>query len=134
MCSRPIWTGTNWQPRWRCQISVADPDRPRHHARRSLLGACGRCGRHRAAIKKTLYIGFFAFLIGNFNKLAKIIFDSFSGLGLKAAGSGLSAADFLHPGRIAQVGLDAGTPILTATGQLMGYVSFFEILFRSPSS
>ena len=77
-------------------------------------------------IKKTLYIGFFAFLIGNFNKLAKIIFDSFSGLGLKAAGSGLSAADFLHPGRIAQVGLDAGTPILTAAGQLMGYVSFFE--------
>ena len=64
-------------------------------------------------IKKTLYIGFFAFLIGNFNSLAKIIFDSFSGLGLKAAGSGLSAADFLHPGRIAQVGLDAGTPILT---------------------
>jgi type IV secretion system protein TrbL len=77
-------------------------------------------------IKKTPYIGFFAFLIGNFNRLAKIIFDSFSGLGLKAAGSGLSAADFLHPGRIAQVGLDAGTPILTAAGQLMGYVSFFE--------
>jgi type IV secretion system protein TrbL len=43
-----------------------------------------------------------------------------------AAGSGLSAADFLHPGRIAQVGLDAGTPILAAAGQLMGYVSFFE--------
>jgi type IV secretion system protein TrbF len=62
-------------------------------------------------IKKTLYIGFFAFLIGNFNRLAKIIFDSFSGLGPKAAGSGLSAADFLHPGRIAQVGLDAGKPI-----------------------
>ena len=77
-------------------------------------------------IKKTLYIGFFAFLIGNFNKLSKIIFDSFSGLGLKAAGSGLSATDFLHPGRIAQVGLDAGMPILTAAGQLMGYVSFFE--------
>jgi type IV secretion system protein TrbL len=77
-------------------------------------------------IKKTLYIGFFAFLIGNFNGLAKIIFDSFSGLGLKAAGSGLSATDFLHPGRIAQVGLDAGTPILAAAGQLMGYVSFFE--------
>jgi type IV secretion system protein TrbL len=77
-------------------------------------------------IKKTLYIGFFAFLIGNFNKLSEIIFNSFSGLGLKAAGSGLSASDFLHPGRIAQVGLDAGTPILAAAGQLMGYVSFFE--------
>ncbi len=77
-------------------------------------------------IKKTLYIGFFAFLIGNFNKLSEIIFNSFSSLGLKAAGSGLSANDFLHPGRIAQVGLDAGTPILQAAGQLMGYVSFFE--------
>jgi len=29
-------------------------------------------------IKKTLYIGFFAFLIGNFNKLSEIIFNSFS--------------------------------------------------------
>ncbi len=77
-------------------------------------------------IKKTLYIGFFAFLIGNFNKLSEIIFNSFSSLGLQAAGSGLSANDFLHPGRIAQVGLDAGTPILAAAGQLMGYVSFFE--------
>jgi type IV secretion system protein TrbL len=77
-------------------------------------------------IKKTLYIGLVAFLIGNFNKLSKIIFDSFSGLGPKAAGSGLSASDFLHPGRIAQVGLDAGKPILDAAGQLMGYVSFFE--------
>src|ERR1700745_2219372 len=45
-------------------------------------------------IKKTLYGGFFAFLIGNFNSLAKIIFNSFSGLGLKAAGSSLSAAPF----------------------------------------
>ncbi len=35
-------------------------------------------------VKKMLYIGFFAFLIGNFNGLAKIIFDSFSGLSLKA--------------------------------------------------
>lgn len=74
-------------------------------------------------IKKTR---FFAFLIGNFNKLSKIIFDSFSGLGLKAAGSALSATDFLHPGRTVQVGLDAGKPILEAAGPLMGYVSFFE--------
>ena len=59
-------------------------------------------------VKKTLYVGFFAFLIGNFNGLARIVFDSFSGLGLKAAGSGLSADQFLQPGRIAQVGIDAG--------------------------
>src|SRR5260221_9223757 len=52
-------------------------------------------------IKKTLYVGFFAFLIGNFNGLAKIVFNSFAGLGLKAAGSGLSADQLLQPGRIA---------------------------------
>jgi type IV secretion system protein TrbL len=77
-------------------------------------------------VKKTLYVGFFAFLIGNFNGLAKIVFNSFTGLGLKAAGSGLSADQFLQPGRLAQVGIDAGKPILQAASQLMGFVSFFE--------
>jgi type IV secretion system protein TrbL len=77
-------------------------------------------------IKKTLYIGFFAFIIGNFNRLAGIVFQSFSGLGLKAGGSSLSADTLLQPGRVAQVGIDAGTPILKAAGDLMGYVSFFE--------
>jgi type IV secretion system protein TrbL len=77
-------------------------------------------------VKKTLYVGFFALLIGNFNSLAQIIFNSFAGLGLRAAGSSLSADQFLHPGRIAQVGIDAGKPILQAAGQLMGFVSFFE--------
>lgn len=77
-------------------------------------------------IKKTLYVGFFALLIGNFNGLAQIIFNSFAGLGLKAAGSSLSPEQLLQPGRIAQVGIDAGKPILQAAGQLMGFVSFFE--------
>ncbi|MES0031470.1 P-type conjugative transfer protein TrbL [Mesorhizobium sp. M0040] len=77
-------------------------------------------------VKKTLYIGFFAFIIGNFNRLAGIVFESFSGLGLKAGGSALSGAALLQPGRVAQVGVDAGNPILEAASQLMGYVSFFE--------
>ena len=77
-------------------------------------------------VKKTLYVGFFALLIGNFNGLAQVVFNSFTGLGLKAAGSGLSADHFLQAGRLAQVGIDAGKPILQAAGQLMGFVSFFE--------
>lgn len=77
-------------------------------------------------VKKTLFVGVFAYLIGNWNSLARIVFESFSGLGLKASGSGLSAADFLRPGRIAQVGIDAGRPILEAISGLMGYVAFFE--------
>ena len=68
----------------------------------------------------------FAYLIGNWNNLARIVFESFAGLGLKASGTGLSSADFLRPGRIAQVGIDAGRPILDSISGLMGYISFFE--------
>ncbi|MCP3459675.1 P-type conjugative transfer protein TrbL [Bradyrhizobium sp. CCGUVB23] len=77
-------------------------------------------------VKKTLFVGVFAYLIGNWNSLARIVFESFAGLGLKASGTSLSSADFLRPGRIAQVGLDAGRPILDSISSLMGYVSFFE--------
>lgn len=77
-------------------------------------------------VRKTLFVGVFAYLIGNWNNLARIVFESFAGLGLKASGSGLSSADFLRPGRIAQVGIDAGRPILDSISGLMGYVSFFE--------
>jgi type IV secretion system protein TrbL len=77
-------------------------------------------------VKKTLFVGVFAYLIGNWNSLSRIVFESFAGLGLKASGTGLSEADFLRPGRIAQVGLDAGRPILDSISGLMGYVSFFE--------
>src|ERR1700694_4889567 len=75
-------------------------------------------------VKKTLYVGFFAFLIGNFNSLAKIVFNSFAGLGLKAVGSGLSADQFLQPGRLAQVGIEAGKPILQAARPLTGFLVF----------
>jgi type IV secretion system protein TrbL len=77
-------------------------------------------------VRKTLFVGVFAYLIGNWNNLARIVFESFAGLGLKASGTGLSSADFLRPGRIAQVGIDAGRPILESISGLMGYVSFFE--------
>jgi len=77
-------------------------------------------------IKKTLFIGAFAFIIGNWNSLAQIIFESFAGLGLKATAGSLSAADLLQPGKIAAVGLEAGRPMLEAIGELMGFVSFFE--------
>jgi type IV secretion system protein TrbL len=76
--------------------------------------------------KKTLFVGVFAYLISNWNNLARIIFESFSGLGLKASGSSMSASDFVSPGRVAQVGIEAGRPILDSISGLMGYISFFE--------
>ena len=77
-------------------------------------------------VKKTLFVGVFAYIIGNWNALAKIVFESFAGLGLKACGTGFSATDLLRPGRVAQVGLDAGRPILESISGLMGYIAFFE--------
>ncbi len=37
-------------------------------------------------IRKVLYVGAFAYIIGNFNTLAGIVFRSFAGLGLTASG------------------------------------------------
>ncbi len=77
-------------------------------------------------VKKTLFVGVFAYIIGNWNNLARIVFDSFAGLGLMASGTGFSAADLMRPGRVAQTGLDAGRPLLDSISDLMGYWSFFE--------
>jgi type IV secretion system protein TrbL len=77
-------------------------------------------------VKKTLFVGVFAFIISNWNALARIVFESFAGLGLKATGTGFTASDLLRPGRVAQVGLDAGRPLLESISGLMGYIAFFE--------
>ncbi len=77
-------------------------------------------------VKKTLFVGMFAYLISNWNTLARIIFESFAGLGLKASGTGFSTSDLLRPGRVAQTGLDAARPLLESISDLMGWISFFE--------
>ncbi|WP_017670752.1 P-type conjugative transfer protein TrbL [Blastomonas sp. AAP53] len=77
-------------------------------------------------VKKTLFVGIFAYIVGNWAMLARIVFDSFAGLGLKASGTGFSAAELLQPGRVAQVGLDAARPMIDAIADLLGFVSFFE--------
>ena len=77
-------------------------------------------------IRKTLYIGVFAFIIGNFNSLAQIVYNSFAGLGLEAGGGTISQAQLLQPGRLAQVGITAGQPVLDSVSDLMGFTSFFD--------
>ncbi len=77
-------------------------------------------------VRKTLYVGFFAFLIGNFHALSMVVLKSFSDLGLKAAGNGLSAEDFLRPGRVAAAGIAAAKPLLEAAAELSGFPAFFE--------
>ena len=77
-------------------------------------------------VKKTLFVGVFAYLISNWNNLARIVFESFAGLGLKASGTGFAVSDLMRPGKVAQTGLDAGRPLLDSISSLMGYWSFFE--------
>ena len=76
-------------------------------------------------MRKVLYVGAFAYIIGNFNTLAGIVFRSFAGLGLTASGSSLSMGNFLQPGRLAKTGIDAAAPILEQIKQMAGFPEVF---------
>ncbi len=76
-------------------------------------------------VKKTLYIGFFAWVINDFDALSKIVFDSFAALGLKVGGGSLALGDFLRPGRLASTGFTAAQPLLDSVHNLLGPVAFF---------
>ena len=76
-------------------------------------------------LRKVLYVGAFAYIIGNFNWLASIVFRSFAGLGLMASGSTISQAEFLQPGRLAKVGVDAASPILEQISDMAGFPEVF---------
>src|SRR5215510_14007083 len=76
-------------------------------------------------IRKVLYVGFFALLLNNFKGLADVVFQSFAGLGLKASGASLIAADLMRPGFVASTGFTASKPLLEKAGELIGITSFF---------
>lgn len=76
-------------------------------------------------LRKVLYVGAFAYIIGNFNWLAGIVFRSFAGLGLTATGSSLTMEHLLQPGRLAKTGIDAAAPILEQIGEMAGFPEVF---------
>src|SRR5579859_6107388 len=76
-------------------------------------------------VKKTLYVGAFAYIIGNFSTLATAVFNSFASLGIEATGAGLTAADLLLPGKLAGTGFSAAYPLLQQAGSLLGVTTFF---------
>lgn len=76
-------------------------------------------------LRKVLYVGTFAYIIGNFNWLSGIVFRSFAGLGLTASGSTLTMATFLQPGRLAKTGIDAAAPILQQISEMAGFPEVF---------
>ena len=77
-------------------------------------------------LKKILYVGAFALILGSFSTLADIIFRSFAGLGITAGGGTLSAEDLLRPGFVAGTGFEAAQPLLVQVSELLGPIAFFE--------
>ena len=77
-------------------------------------------------LKKTLYVGAFALILGNFQRLSGIVFRSFTGLGLTAGGGTMSADDLLRPGHLAGTGFEAAWPLLDQASDLLGFTSFFD--------
>ena len=77
-------------------------------------------------VRKTLFVGTFAFIINQFPTLSGIIFQSFAKLGLTASGSTLSADDLLKPGHLAGIGFQAAWPLLDQASKMMGFTSIFD--------
>jgi hypothetical protein len=59
-----------------------------------------------AFFRKVLFVGFFAFLINNWDALSTAINQSGAMLGLKAGGDGMSMTDLHNPGRVAEIGVE----------------------------
>ena len=88
--------------------------------------------------RKVLFIGFFAFLINNWETLATVINQSGALLGLRAGGSSMTLADLHNPGRVASIGtelfgrtvaLGEGMNIITDFGPLIViYVAAFTAM------
>ena len=76
-------------------------------------------------VKKVLYVGAFAFIIGNFSNLTDIIYKSFAGLGVTAGGGGIGADELLKPGKIAGAGFNAAHPMLNVVKDMLGFPEFF---------
>jgi type IV secretion system protein TrbL len=77
-------------------------------------------------LKKILYVGAFALILGSFSTLADIIFRSFAGLGITAGGGGMTADDLLRPGYVASTGFETAHPLLDQVSELLGPIAFFD--------
>ena len=76
-------------------------------------------------LRKILYVGAFAFIIGQFSTLADLVSRSFAAAGITAGGGSISAADLLKPGNVAATGFTAAWPLLQQIADLAGPVGFF---------
>jgi type IV secretion system protein TrbL len=76
--------------------------------------------------RKIVYIGFFVWLVQNWQSLTDTIAQSFMYLGFEAGGIGFPQVYLLNPGNIAYRGFTASSPIMTEIGNLCGPIGFFK--------
>ena len=70
--------------------------------------------------KKILKYGFFIWIVFDYRRLVKILLDSFTLIGLKAGGGGLSASLLTDPSAISEYGLFVSAPIFKYINALGG--------------
>ncbi len=76
--------------------------------------------------RKIVYIGFFVWLVQNWQSLTDTIAQSFMYLGFEAGGIGFPQVYLLNPGNIAYRGFTASSPIMAEIGNLCGPIGFFK--------
>ena len=83
--------------------------------------------------RKIVYIGFFAWIIQNWQSLTDKLASSFMNLGLKAGGFDGASYYTSQPGNIAYLGYTTAQPLMDQIARLTGPVAFFknivEIIF-----
>ncbi|WP_031555964.1 P-type conjugative transfer protein TrbL [Parvularcula oceani] len=80
-------------------------------------------------VKKVLYVGFFALVIGNFSALTDIVFRSFAQLGITASGGTITPMKLLSPGFVANTGAAAAEVFLDAVAEFEGFRQVTANLF-----
>jgi type IV secretion system protein TrbL len=84
--------------------------------------------------RKVLFIGFFAWLVNNWDMLSTVIHRSGAMLGLQAGGASLTMADLHNPGRIGGIGIELfGRTVALAEGMnlLFDFISLVTIFLAA---
>jgi type IV secretion system protein TrbL len=76
--------------------------------------------------RKIVYIGFFAWIIQNWQSLTDKLASSFMNLGLKAGGFDGASYYTSQPGNIAYLGYTTAQPLMDQIARLTGPVAFFK--------
>ena len=78
-------------------------------------------------IEKVLKYGFFIYIVTNYSQLANVILKSFSKIGIKAGGYGISLNKIADPSAIAEYGMHVAQPIFNHAASYHGWNALFNI-------